>query len=57
MTDCGGTWGYREFLETIGHDHEEHAATLEWAGGHVDPDAFDPAEFDRRLRLGRLVAL
>lgn len=29
---------------------------LEWVGGGFDPDAFDPAEFNRRLTVGRLAA-
>lgn len=46
--DCGGTWGYAEFLEAIRDpDHEEHESMLEWVGGHFDPEAFDPSGFDR----------
>jgi len=56
--DCGGPWGYREFLEIIGSpDHPEHAERVEWAGdwggARLDPDAFDPAEFDQNLRTVR----
>ena len=56
--DCGGTWGYREFLEAISDpDHEEHATMLEWIGGSFDPDDFSPRDvvFDdprERLRVG-----
>jgi hypothetical protein len=46
--DCGGPWGYREFLEAIGY-HEEHEAMLERVGGSFDPDAFDPALVNRAL--------
>jgi pRiA4b ORF-3-like protein len=29
--DCGGVWGYEEFLHAIGDpEHPEHAAVLEW---------------------------
>jgi hypothetical protein len=56
--DCGGPWGYQEFLAAIGDpDHEEHDSMLTWVGGSFDPDAFDAGEFEHRLRLGRLVAL
>lgn len=42
--DCGGTRGFREFLDTISNpEHPVHDATLSWAGGHFDPAAFDPA--------------
>ena len=42
--DCGGTWGYQDFLETIQDpSHPEHDAMLEWAGGYFDPE---DAEFD-----------
>lgn len=41
--DCGGPWGYEEFLKAISDPkHEEHASTLEWVGGSYDPDDFDP---------------
>lgn len=54
--DCGGPWGYDSFLEAIRDPaHEEHDGMLEWVGGSFDPDAFDPAEFEHRLQVGRLV--
>lgn len=56
--DCGGVWGYQEFLPAIEHpDHDQHESMLEWAGGRFDPEAFDIADFQRRLDRGRLVAL
>lgn len=43
--DCGGVWGYAEFLEAISDpSHEQHDEMLEWVGGEFDPDAFDAAE-------------
>ena len=40
--DCGGPWGYGEFLEIIKNPkHEDHKSYLEWVGGEFDPDAFD----------------
>lgn len=43
--DCGGPWGYEDFLEIImDPGHEEHDEMLEWAGGHFDPEEFDMTE-------------
>jgi hypothetical protein len=40
--DCGGPWGYADFLKAIRDPkHPEHEDMLEWAG-----DGFDPEEFD-----------
>lgn len=56
--DCGGPWGYHDFLAAIADpNHEEHESMLTWVGGSFHADAFEPREFERRLRLGRLVAL
>ena len=43
--DCGGTWGYEEFLEAITNPHhEEHESMLEWVGGDFDPEQFDSSD-------------
>ena len=48
--DCGGPWGYGEFLEAFRNPgHEEHKAMLEWAGGGFDPEAFDITAVNRGL--------
>ena len=40
--DCGGIWGYSDFLDSIQDPkHEEHESMLEWVGGKFDPDEFD----------------
>lgn len=53
--DCGGTWGYRELLEILADPtHPEHDERREWLGQPFDPDAFDPSEFEDKLRNGRL---
>ena len=39
--DCGGPWGYPNYLEALADpDHEEHDDLLEW-GGPFDPEMFD----------------
>ena len=49
--DCGGVWGYPDFLEAIADsEHEEHDELLEWVGGEFDPEAFDLAEVNAALR-------
>jgi hypothetical protein len=48
--DCGGPWGYVEFLEAISDPkHEQHDDLLEWIGGEFDPDRFDLNEVNQRL--------
>jgi hypothetical protein len=40
--DCGGVWGYANFLEAIrDREHPEHEEYLEWVGEAFDPEAFD----------------
>lgn len=40
--DCGGVWGYSEFIAAIQDpNHPEHEEMLEWAGGSFDPNQFD----------------
>ena len=41
--DCGGPWGYADLLEALADPgHPEHDDMLEWCGGPIDPDAFNP---------------
>ncbi|ODS41191.1 hypothetical protein BEH94_09650 [Candidatus Altiarchaeales archaeon WOR_SM1_SCG] len=43
--DCGGTYGYEEFLEAIKDpEHEEHDEMLNWIGEKFDPEYFDPGD-------------
>lgn len=52
--DCGGPWGYQDFLEAIGNpDHERHEEFVEWIGGGFDPEEFDIEHVNRRLRSGK----
>jgi Plasmid pRiA4b ORF-3-like protein len=49
--DCGGPWGYPEFLEAIQTStHPEHESMLEWVGGEFDPEAFDLEEVNEALK-------
>ncbi|MDX6526907.1 MAG: hypothetical protein QOI43_2418 [Gaiellales bacterium] len=48
--DCGGVWGYAEFLAAVSDPaHPEHDSMLEWAGGAFDPERFATSDFDERL--------
>ncbi len=43
--DCGGIWGYEEFLKAIKDPkHEEHKEMLEWIGGKFDSEHCDVNE-------------
>ncbi len=51
--DCGGVWGYAEFVEAIKDpEHEQHDELLEWVGGKFDPEKFDPAAATRAMKKG-----
>lgn len=50
--DCGGPWGYKEFLKTVGDPgHPRHAELSEWIGGEFDPEAFDLAAVNAQLQI------
>lgn len=43
--DCGGPWGYADFLEAIGDTtNPEHDEMLEWIGEEFEPEEFDIEE-------------
>jgi hypothetical protein len=48
--DCGGMWGYYDFLKAI-HDpkHPQHKEMLDWIGGGFDPEEFDLDAINKRL--------
>jgi Plasmid pRiA4b ORF-3-like protein len=49
--DCGGPWGYGDFLDAIQNPrHERHEELLEWVGGEFDPEAFDIDAVNEELR-------
>ena len=49
--DCGGIWGYPNFLEAIEDvNHPEHNDMLEWIGGKFDPEEFDIESTNKKLK-------
>ena len=43
--DCGGPYGYEDFLKAIkDKKHPEHKEKLDWIGGFFDPECFDLEE-------------
>ncbi len=52
--DCGGVWGYADFMTAIqDSEHPEHEDLLEWVGGEFDPEAFDLDEVNQMLKAIR----
>jgi hypothetical protein len=50
--DCGGAPGYANLLDVLrDRSHPEHRDMLAWAGRGFDPERFDPAAVNRKLRL------
>jgi len=50
--DCGGAPGYENLLEVLrDRSHPEHREMLRWAGRGFDPERFDLAAVNRKLRL------
>jgi hypothetical protein len=48
--DCGGIWGYYEYLEAISNPkHKRHAELIEWAGEGFDANYFDVDEVNQML--------
>lgn len=48
--DCGGPWGYADYLAAIRDPrHEQHDEMLGWRGP-FDPEAFDPKKATREMR-------
>ena len=48
--DCGGAWGYPEFLEAIQNpDHPEHKQTTEWICYSFDSEFCDLQEINQKL--------
>jgi Plasmid pRiA4b ORF-3-like protein len=52
--DCGGPWGYPDFVETISNvHHRRHEETLEWVGGEFDPESFNLESVNKELQRMR----
>lgn len=51
--DCGGIWGYAEFLEAISDPkHVEHQNLLDWIGEAFDPESFDATKTTKKMKCG-----
>jgi hypothetical protein len=51
--DCGGIWGYPDFVEAIQNpDHERHEELLKWVGGSFDPEEFNSGKATKAMRKG-----
>jgi hypothetical protein len=49
--DCGGAWGYADFLEAMADPkHENHRDMKEWIGGKFDPEKFSADKVNKELR-------
>jgi hypothetical protein len=49
--DCGGVWGYMNFLEAISDPkHPEHESMTEWIGARFDPEALNLDSINQGLR-------
>jgi hypothetical protein len=50
--DCGGPPGYADLLDALRDpDHPDHDDMVRWVGHGFDPEAFDLAAVNRKLRL------
>jgi Plasmid pRiA4b ORF-3-like protein len=51
--DCGGPWGYADYLDAIADpQHERHKELLEWRGP-FDSEAFDAKKATKEMRKGK----
>ena len=53
--DCGGAPGYEQLLEVLADKkHPDHEDMMEWAGGPIDPEAFDLDAANKQLQRLKL---
>lgn len=51
--DCGGIWGFYNLVAVLQDPkHPEHKEMKKWIGGKYDPQKFDLATVNRRLKSG-----
>jgi hypothetical protein len=51
--DCGGVWGYADFVEAIRDpNHPDHGELLEWVGRPFDPEEFDSVLATKEMKRG-----
>jgi hypothetical protein len=49
--DCGGPWGYADFLEAMADpEHENYEDMKEWIGGRFDPEKFSLDKVNKQLK-------
>ncbi len=49
--DCGGPWGYQDFIEAFQDSkHERHKECREWVGNDFDPEALDADRINQHLK-------
>ena len=49
--DCGGVFGYRGLLKTLGNKNSpDYEETIDWLGGEFDPTHFDLVEVNEHLK-------
>ncbi len=52
--DCGGIWGYVEFLEAIFDPHHpEHLEKRDWVSDEFNPEEFSVDKVNRELKNRR----
>lgn len=51
--DCGGAWGYADFLKAIRNPKsDDNEDMLKWVGGRFDPEQFDAKKATRAMKKG-----
>ncbi|RRR67670.1 MAG: hypothetical protein EI684_18625 [Candidatus Viridilinea halotolerans] len=49
--DCGGIWGYANFLQAITNpEHPDHEEMLDWGGEAFNPEYFDLVDANTMLQ-------
>ena len=55
--DCGGPWGYPDFLAAVQNpSHPDHASMVEWVGGPFDPEQFVIENVNKAASSGPLIS-